>query len=643
MPHRVHTSKAYPLKSPNGSTIIVYGHEQGLSLLWRGGLRFKVQPENGQENSTPNGTSQKEVMVIDSDDNEPAEFEESHQEDPVFDEEQQELDSTHPYETILQSLDLPLGVEVLCLSFPHLPADLLQSDFEPLPRILSQSLILSIACSDCSIRVLTIPLMPPTPQHKANIEGKNLPSALSTGKSLFGEQMVILSGGSTHQSIPKGISISLTSGTSNEANHDETRGDKYSDGKTDAQFHGPSRVFRTRSLDLKEKDRVWEVLVVSHSADVSGLLLLHRIPLARDAAGISADLHIPWQVQYLASPAVSVEFSSALYPASQHSRILVAEARGVVRVLDCLPWSKTAHGSWLVSLYTGFYDPPEDLPRRKSILCAKWVFEGKAILVLQTDGKWGVWDLELTGPKSTNVLNHPHGTLGGALATYAIDGWVGDSLFSRSALKGSSMKAEGRSKLAPMTPSTRKMRQEALFTGPITQPEGPARGGLFVLPIKDVSNSRPDDESVLLWHRSNILIIPSLFTYWQNKARGSGNLFGSGTKGEPKTINHFEIGGELCNEIGLFPSSQPNASQAVMLITGEHRLILLAPLLAEPDIPTTLATQPVISETDQQLLARKELDVNGMDRILAGMSNGHAPSSMSQTTASKHGGNLLVS
>ena len=41
LPYRLHISKVYPLRSINGSAIVVCGHEHGISIVWRGGRPFK--------------------------------------------------------------------------------------------------------------------------------------------------------------------------------------------------------------------------------------------------------------------------------------------------------------------------------------------------------------------------------------------------------------------------------------------------------------------------------------------------------------------------------------------------------------------------------------------------------------------------
>lgn len=591
--------------------------------MWRGGRSFKEEPKPTQEKSKANG-SISDAIMLESSDEEPAE-DESYQVDAAFQDEENEHDPSIPYEPIIQTLDLPLGVEVLHMAFPHLPSDLNPASLASLPALLSRQMVIAVACSDFIIRVISLPITPPSPQSKARQQLRDRLTNLSPGKSLFGEQVIVLSSSSNHQSIPDGVSVSLTA-----------RGPEFSPDADMEDDNGSTRsqpasrhTSRSRSRSSLEKNQTWDLLVASHSADLSGLLLIHRIPLIAEGTSISTELHAPWRTQYLASPAVSVDFSPGLYPAPRHSQLLVAEEKGAVRILDCLPSSKAMQGSWLVSLYAEYERLQDRMPRRKPILSARWVLGGKAILTLLLDGKWGIWDHEGLGPKSTDGASGPRDKVGRELAAFALHGWVGDGAKSKALLSNSSTNNESRSKLAPMTPGTRKMKQDALFTGPTAVPEGPARGGLCVVPTHDASNTRADDDSVLIWHKSNVIVIPSLFTHWQNRVRGSGNLFGSGARGEPKTIDNIQLGGDFCNEIGLIPghqhtgSSKNNAKQPEILVTGERRLVIITPPLPEPEATPAAIPSPHIRTADQQLLARGELDVNGMDRLLSGMSNGH--------------------
>lgn len=599
-----------------------------------------------EKKSKSNGASDHAIMIIDSDEEAPKNLEQPPYQDNSDFEEEDEFDVSEPYEPVVQTLDLPLGVEVLHLTFPHLPADAQRLGIESLPILFSQKLVLAVACSDYSVRVVLVPLLPPSPQSKNSLDLRVAAINLGAGKSVFGEQMIVLSNGTTHRSTPQGVSISMTLTTPEDPEDLDMDEDEASAQKPNLRRRSASRS-RSRS---RLGDRKWDLLIASHSADLSGLLLIHRIPILMGEAGLSPELHIPWRTQYLASPIVSVHFNSALYPASRHSQLLIAEAKGAVRILDCLPQSQALEGSWRLSLYTDFETLQNSMSRRKPILDAQWVLGGKAILALLADGKWGIWDFENTGPKPTNGTKTPRSTSVESRTSFALEGWVGDSVKPRTLLKSSSTKAENRSKLAPMTPGTRKTRQQALFTEPTTQPDGPVRGGLSVSPVQDASNSRADDEAVLVWHGSSIAVIPSLFIHWQHKARGSGNIFGSEAKGEPQIINNIQLGGESCKEASLMPShhrsglAKDEATHSGILVTGNHRLVIVTSPIAEPEKPFSPPSPLLSTTTDQQLLSRGDLDVNGMDRILANMSNSQTtPTRNSRNLSHTNGNNLLMS
>ena len=607
-------------------------------MVWRGGRPFK-QPTSEQKPPNANGETTGMVVSLNSD-GDPA-TDRPLGDTPLFDEEEEEYDPSEPYSPIVQTLDLTLGVEVLCLAFPHLPSTLQKPSLDSLPAFMSHKLLCVLTCSDFTTRVLTVPLIPPSPQSKARLEVRNAVSDLDAREGLFGEQIFTFTGDPGHRSTPKGVSVTMTASTLEDEEDDDMEEDEQTD-----RLSAPSRTAsRSRSRSRLGRDDSWDLLVASHSSDLSGLLLIYRLPLVADGFRISPEHQNPWRIHNLASPAVTVEFNTALYPAARHSQLLVAEAKGNVRILDSAPRSRAPQGLWLVSLHSEFETSQDSMTRRKLILDAKWVLGGKCILVLLADGKYGLWDIEDAGPKSTNTVNAPR-----PLTTFALDGWVSNSLKSKPMMRSSATKNESNTKFAPMTPSTRKMKQEALFTGPmsVAQLEGPARGGLFVCAVRESSNSRADDESVLFWHESNTMIIPSLLTHWQNKVRQAGNLFGAGAKGEPLLINNIQLGGEYCNEVGLFLCSKEPAkefmSQAEILVTGEHRLLIITPSLVEPAPPLEPSPPPMSSSVDQQLLARGELDVHGMDRILAGMSNGDRPTGSSRShIPTANGENLLMS
>ena len=583
----------------------MYGHEQGLRILWRGGRHFKSHATEKHEKTAgkANGAS-KEAVIISDDENEQAVDAEWLDEDAaLFEENGVEYNPEAPYEPIVQVLDLALGVGVLHLAFPALSPHLHPGSH---PQILQKKIVCAFACADSSIRVLSISLMPPSPQKLHNVALKQTVNNLTAGKSEFGERMIILANGTTHQSIPRGVSVTLTA--------DSSEGETSVVPEVDSMSRGvltQRKGSRSRSRS-QPKDQNWDLLVASHSADLTGLLLVHRISLV-SGVQLSSTLHVPWRVQRLAAPAVALGFSSALHPAPQHCRLLLAEERGAVRIFDCLPQSAGAQGSWLLSLYTEFDTSSSLAPQRKSVLDAHWIFGGKAILVLQQDGKWSVWDVENAGPKPRDAVKtqqHPD---------FSTEGWISDSLKSKPLHTSTSAKDDSRSRLAPMTPGTRKMRQNALFAPPSPQASGLSRGGISVCTNAD--GARPEADSVLLWHDTTLIVIRDFYQHWQSKVRGSGNLFSNGTQTGPKVFSNIQLGGEACCQVSLFPTKRDHEPE--VLVTGERRLLIVTSPLETPQSPAAVPPRPLVSITDQQLLAQGDLDLHGMDRVLAHMSNSH--------------------
>jgi hypothetical protein len=142
LPHRIHFAKVYPVQDLLGSTIIVYAHESGLSVVWKGGLSLKDRRAFEASRLPANGTSQacngdSGVKARPSDEEEMA---------PPVD------------EPIVFHLNIHTSSTVLDLSFPeiHSHAALVDST----PPILNDFVIVVAACADAKVRVVRIPLAP---------------------------------------------------------------------------------------------------------------------------------------------------------------------------------------------------------------------------------------------------------------------------------------------------------------------------------------------------------------------------------------------------------------------------------------------------------------------------------------------------
>lgn len=585
-----------------------------------GGRPFASQC-TASESRPVNGVGNDVIMVIDPEDEEP---ENDYKDPTIFEQEESERKLSQAQDPIIQTLDIPLGVAVLHLSFPHLPCESQDSTMRTLPKILSDRIFIAMTCSDFTIRLLTIPLLPPSPtrKKKAGLECRVLKETGAFG--YFGEQIIVVSAENGHQSIPKGVSITITCSQRQDYESESVGAENVGDiqvsggSNTTSQAHSKALSERTSSI--------WHFLIASHSADLSGLLLIHRIAITADGAKLNTNsaLHnIPWQIQYLPSPAISIWFNSSLYPATRHSQLLIAEATGSVRVFDCF----SQHNPGL-ALYPPFQTSPDSTITRKSIIAAEWCLAGKAVIVLLCDGEWGLWDLGNVGPKAKSELKAYEGISGRLVTAFTLSGWTNALITSKYLVNKSSSTSQKSQGLVPMTPGTRKMRQENLFAGRTNQQTGLLPGGVSVSSTCKASIDEAEDESILIWHGSSIVILDSLVTYWQNAVRGVGNLYRNDTRGQLKRMSNSSLGGEVWNHLSLLSKSYPSgarsssSNQKEILITGERKITIIAFPVAESCLQTSSDQSAVPSSTDQNLLAVGELGVSGMDRILTGMSNG---------------------
>jgi hypothetical protein len=297
-------------------------------------------------------------------------------------------------------------------------------------------------------------------------------------------------------------------------------------------------------------------------------------------------------------------------------------------------------------LYVGFEglktasksSPSTTVARRKRIIDAQWVLGGNAVMVLLSNGEWGVWDIEGAGPGSRRgILGSDVGKqsiCGGGVTAWAISGWIDGPTVKASMAKSSSSRREGTSKFAPMTPGTRKMGQEALFSGVDVHGEY-LNGRIVVVPLPKSGSTSSDNESVILWHETSIISINSLYAHWEAELRklsgdGTGNLFGntSSISNRPLKLDGINLWGENVTAVSLslmLPNYDKNAQArgpvSEVVIGAEHRLIFLTKKDNVTAINLTRDDEEaeVSMPTDRQLLAIGDLDVNGIDRMLENM------------------------
>jgi hypothetical protein len=357
------------------------------------------------------------------------------------------------------------------------------------------------------------------------------------------------------------------------------------------------------------------ILLVS---TVSDILRLYQFDVFEDLSTSEQDAQV--RVATLPHRAKQVAF----HPSASSTELLVVDTSGAVRIYDPfappLPSQDIENatpetGRWSISLTTSYQHRDGGLPRRKQILEAQWVLSGKAILALLEDGEWGIWDC--TASSAANK----------AMGDFALHGFLGTSTNTDASL-GRQQKSSSR--LAPMTPNTRKTKAETFFGGAPKAPGAAAQGGISV----STSSIRASqtDESVVLWYNGDIYSIPSLQQFWQRSTNSSNNNFGSLYAPGLTHITDINLMHESITAISQFAASAANSgvghmnTQRDLLVAGEHRLIVAQTL--RPITPARQLFQQFIPERpasrDQRMLDAGELRIGGLDRMLDSMENGDA-------------------
>ncbi|KAF4637811.1 hypothetical protein G7Y89_g268 [Cudoniella acicularis] len=604
LPHRIHTAKVYPTQSANGSSIILYGHENGVRVVWRGGSTFKTPAQTSTTSQKTNGV-EGAVISLDSDEDESAS--KQFQDKVEFKDDEEELDLTRPYPEIIQTLDLHFGTDVLHLAI--LPTPILKAEGPSWRGIqpLKQKIVFTAACADNSLRLVTLPLIPPSPASKARPEFRVDFTSAYAGKGKWGETVVLLSG---HQKPSEGVTLTVDSSISPS---DATK---------------PETKFSTSSDPY--------IIVASCSREVTGLLLLYRVSTKSPQPQIE-----PFQKVYLASPAKSITFNPSL-SGQRSSHLLVTDLKGACRIYDYKQLTKSSEegsetpaaeqGTWLLSLYVSFQSSKSDQPShppgahsgygRKTIIDAKWVSGGQAIIVLLNDGEWAIWDIEGVGPGASQGLLGRAGIKGGSMSEYSLSGYIDIGVKARHIAPSQN----AGSKFAPMTPSTRKSVEP--FGG--RAPSDRMQGQISILELPSASSTNPVEESVVFWLGETYIIIPSLAKYWSANSRkvamkGPANPFNS-TSSSSRMIKleGIDLQGERCSGIEQIINTQaPLGDISNLLILGEHRFTILTTQKQAKVFKTRVPSER-LALGEKSTNVAGDLDVTGIDHALAAMENGRS-------------------
>lgn len=573
---RLHDVKTYPILSPQGSSIVLYGHENGVTIAWRGGRRLKpAKPapalKAGNKTNGASASSEDVVMILDSDDDDNAgpNASASFVDRPEF--ETDPVEDAVGYPEVIQTLDLSLGTDALHLAvLPLQPRT--AGEVSGDPAILDERMVFAVTCATGAVYIITLPLTPPSHDSKAREELRADLLAGAAGKGKWGEKLVRLDG---PFSPVDGIAIALVRDTPTSPT---------------SRVGSPARV-----------------VVAVHSKEASGTLRLWDVPI--DSLTDSAPAEA-FQTEYLPSPLTSIAFN----PNPTHSTQLLAVASPqAVRIYDYArpsipqddlsedegPWP--THGSWLVSLYPPFVRSTTSCSR-KPVVGADWISHGRAILALLADGQWGIWDVEGAGPLGNIESNrlfgkHSEGVRGAALTTFNASGQLEGTGPMRNQTSQISQKSSFASN--DLNTSGRRDPLLSMLSGGVER-LATVKGGVEIIPLPTSRGLVAGEESAVLWiggADTLVCVIPVVSKFWDTQVRrsagGGVNLFSGAQPSRMVRMTELNAGllGERCCGVGAVPKPKRQRTGRIsdfaddahdstglpveVLIRGESRLVIV--------------------------------------------------------------------
>ena len=508
-------SKYYPVSpQPSGTgkhaatpSIVVYGHDQGITVVWKGfKVQEKVASEEPELNSRiPQIRGSRKRASTQSQDLENAGRRRRLRRDVNSPEEAEDIRMSKgppiprqakgpaPFSTA-QTQDsqrethtqtIHLGAAVHVISF--LPSTVLssitsnisvetpvtQSDDGSVPlssRLLRNNMVVAVICSDNSVRLLSLPMLP-------------TPSSTP--------QILTVSGISTHRTLPTAISLTLVP----------------SPPKPDQARTGLSGA------------PSYEFLIASVSPDISGRLLLWRVALTTLQSKSQNDTPIRFvkpiasQVVPLSHPALHMSFNPSSSSSLSRHNLLIADTNGGLRVYD------TDKSQWLLTLYMDF--PPHGQMRKK-ILGADWCLDGQAVVVLSGDGEWGIF--ELYGKGKILLCGKVGETLEASSNGKKRYGPGGNTIFSESSTASSSTgggTSIGNRSIRSVFSSSASHPPPQITKGKLAVTILPSsRADLFAgITPKGISG---DHEMLALDYDNQLVVIPSIQETLAAKKRGNG-------------------------------------------------------------------------------------------------------------------------
>ncbi|KAF8423891.1 hypothetical protein EV426DRAFT_112672 [Tirmania nivea] len=578
LPHRVQCSKYYPVSLQPSSTskhaatpsIVVYGHDQGITVVWKG---FKVQEKAASEepelnSRIPQTRGSRKRASTQSHDLENARRRRRLRRDVSSPEETENIrmskgppiprqaKSHIPFSTAqtqdsqkeIHAQTIHLGTAVHGLSF--LPSTVLSSitsnvsvetpvtlsDDGSVPlssRLLRNNMVMAVICSDNSVRLISLSLLP-------------TPSATP--------QILTVSGISAHRTLPTAVSLTLAP----------------SPPKPDQARTGLSGA------------PSYEFLIASVSPDISGRLLLWRVALTSQSKSHN-DTPIRFvkpkapQVVPLSHPALHMSFNPSSSSSLSRHNLLIADTNGGLRVYD------TDKKQWLLTLYMDF--PPHG-QMRKRILGADWCLDGQAVVVLSGDGEWGIF--ELYGKGKILPCGKVGETLEGSSNGKKRYGPGGNTIFSGSSTASSSTgggtSIGNRSIRSAFSSSASHLLhvQPHIMKGKLAVTVLPSsRADLFAdITPKGISG---DNEMLALDYGNQLVVIPSIQETLAAKKRGNGE------KTRAVELKGIVLGGEDVASLDIRwlvakrpPAAKPTAPSSIAGSRPQSRASELEDVFGRP-------------------------------------------------------------
>ncbi|KAL0468611.1 hypothetical protein QR685DRAFT_479821 [Neurospora intermedia] len=549
---RVYDIKTYPVQTAQGSTVLIYGHENGVALIWRGGRKLKTS-KNAAGAAQNGGKPEDAVMIIDSDDESPAIPSTPFVDKPEFDD--TVTTDASSLADIVQTLDLAFGTAVHHIAVLPMPTCTAQDEAWNGAQILKEKLVFAVTCANGDVFVVTLPLTPPSNESKARPVLKNSLLAGNAGKGAWGETLTLLAG----QRKPSGgVAITLV---------------KEQPGSESSQ---------------SRKGSVTRVVVAAHTCEASGTLRFWDVPL--DATpGTTARVE-PFQTEYLPSPLGGISFNPL-----HVTQLLVVDPAHAVRIYDysipSLPSDDTSEGpfptqgSWLISLYQPFARGTDMSTSRKPVVSAEWMAHGRAILVLLADGQWGIWDIDNANPTTASsaglFTKASSGLRGSALTQFSISGY----------LEGTATGLQPQRNLPTTTQKSAPLIVPSAVSSSASAPEKLAtvRGGVYVSQLPLPRNGL-GEESAILWlsntgadHTNPIACtIPILSRFWDVQLQRTGsNLWTSSTPPAARMLRLTDLNAGLLGERLTAATAIPRSTGSLTESTEGKQLPIETILLGE--------------------------------------------------------------